>query len=317
MTTRPLVDPELLPMIDGPPLADLTTSPLSVFREGLARIYAALAPPPPDGVSQRMVTVAGPGGPLGLFVTTPTAKAAGLRPAILHVHGGGLVLGAADLGAAALGQRALDHDAVVVSVDYRLAPETPFPGPLEDCYAGLQWLFAEASALGVDPARVALLGESAGGGLAAALALLARDRGGRQPAGQVLVYPMLDHRTGTAAEPSPNPLVGEFGWTRAYNVFGWTAMRGAYAGDDGRIGHFSPSHAADLAGLPPAVIATGALDLFLEENIDYARRLMRAGVPAELHVYPGAIHAFDLMAHAAVARQFAADRRRALDRFLR
>jgi triacylglycerol lipase len=225
-------------------------------------------------------------------------------------------MGTAEMMSSFVAAQARAADAVFVSVEYRLAPETPFPGPLEDCYAGLQWLFANADDLGVDPARVVLSGESAGGGLAAALAIMTRDRGGRQPAGQLLIYPMLDHRTGAEGDTDPHPFVGEYGWTPAANRVGWAAMRGSYAMDDARLGWFSPACAADLAGLPPTFIGTGALDLFLEENLEYARRLTRAGVPTELHVYPGAVHSFDVLPTAAVARQFAGDRARALARFL-
>ena len=135
---------------------------------------------------------------------------------------------------------------------------------------------------------------------------MARDLGGPALAGQLLTYPMLDHRTGGDACPYRNPVTGEFIWTRASNRFGWSALRGAYAADDQRRGWFSPSLADDLSGLPPAYIATGSLDLFFDENLDYARRLAAAGVPVDLHSYAGAIHAFNAIPTAAISQRFTA-----------
>ena len=224
------------------------------------------------------------------------------RPAILHIHGGGMVIGSAHgfrRGAAAI---AMAADAVVVSVDYRLAPETPFPGPQEDCYAALLWLFANADVLGVDPARIAIAGESAGAGLAAAVALMARDCGAPTPSAQILTYPMLDHRTGGPDCLWNNPMTGEFVWTRAHNRFGWDALQGDYALDDERIGWFSPARATDLSGLPPTWIGVGSLDLFLDENFDYARRLIASGVPTEFHCYAGAPHGFNILAATQVSQ---------------
>lgn len=200
----------------------------------------------------------------------------------------------------------------VASVEYRLAPETPFPGPQEDCFAGLQWLTHNAAALGVDPARIGVIGESAGGGLAAAVAQMARDRanesgGGPKLAAQILIYPMLDHRTGSEACLHNNRTTGEFVWTRASNRFGWGALQGDYQPSDPRKGWFSPALADDLAGLPPTWIGTGALDLFFDEDLDYAKRLVDAGVALELHVYPGAPHAFNIAAEAKVAQAFNRD----------
>ena len=173
------------------------------------------------------------------------------------------------------------------------------------------------TALGVDPARIVVMGESAGGGLAAALALMARDRGGPSLAGQVLIYPMLDWRTGGPDDLYRNRHTGEFVWTRAKNRYGWEALRGDYRAEDERKAWFSPALAEDLSGLPPAYISTGALDLFLDEDLDYARRLIDCGVQTELHVYPGAIHAFEMVPGTGLAEQAAMDLRRGLDRLLR
>jgi acetyl esterase/lipase len=204
----------------------------------------------------------------------------------------------------------------VASVEYRLAPEHPFPAPQDDCFAALEWLAANAADLGVDPQRIGIIGESAGGGLAAAVALMARDRGGPALAAQFLTYPMLDHRTGSDGCPYGNPTTGEFVWTRTRNVFGWEALRGDYQPNDARKGWFSPTLADDLAGLPATWIGTGSLDLFLDEDLDYARRMIAAKVPVELHSYPGAIHAFNAVAEAGIAKAFNRDLLGAIARLL-
>jgi triacylglycerol lipase len=177
-------------------------------------------------------------------------------------------------------------------------------------------MFANAAALGIDPARVAVMGESAGGGLAAALALMARDRGTYPLCGQILTYPMIDHRTGGPDDPYGNPVTGEFVWTREKNQFGWSCLRGGYAADDGRAGWFSPSLATDLAGLAPAWIGTGSLDLFFDENLDYARRLCAAGVPVELKSHAGAFHGFNMFTGTTVAKAFARDLNAGIARLL-
>jgi triacylglycerol lipase len=204
---------------------------------------------------------------------------------------------------------------VAVSVDYRLAPETPFRGGIEDCYAALGWVCKNSAELGVDPRRVGVMGESAGGGLAAALALLARDRGEFPVAFQHLIYPMLDDRT--CVRPDPNPYTGEFLWTAVNNRFGWSSLLGAVVpGSDNVSAYAAAARAKDLTRLPPAFISTGALDLFLEEDLDYAQRLIRSGVPVELHVYPGAFHAFDLDPTAEIAVAARRDRINSLKRAL-
>jgi len=183
---------------------------------------------------------------------------------------------------------------------------------VEDAYAALKWVHGQAQSLGIDPARIAIGGESAGGGLAAALGLLARDRGEIPVCFQLLIYPMLDDRTGTA--PPLNAHTGEFIWTRSDNQFGWSSLLGHPAGQADASCYAVPARAQSVVGLPPTFIAVGALDLFLEEDIAYAQRLLQAGIATELHVYPGAFHAFDLMAPAQVAQQFERDFRTALRR---
>ncbi len=310
--TRHLVDPEIALMLEMPD-RQLTPETLEAIRNDPLFSGADL-PPPPFPVTEAFAP-SEHGPDVRLVVMNPPSTATG-RAAILHIHGGGMVVGVADTATVTKCPLALEHDAVVVSVDYRLAPETPFPGPQEDGYAALQWLAGHAAELGVDPQRIVVMGESAGGGLAASLVQMARDRGGPSLAGQVLVYPMLDWRTGGPDCPYKNAHTGEWLWTREKNSFGWEALRGDYQPTNDRKGWFSPALADDLSSLPPAYIVTGALDLFLDEDVEYARRLIDAGVPCELHVYPGAIHAFEMVPETVLAEQAATDLRRGLERLL-
>jgi len=302
MDTRHLVDREIAPIINLFPRVDLDAAPIAQIRAKAAETYAIL--PPPVIVSEEIFIPSIHGGPdIAVYLFRPEAIRADAG-AILHIHGGGMVLGSVKLMQAGPAALAASAGVPVASVEYRLAPEHPFPAPQEDCHSALSWLAGQADALGFDAGRIIVAGESAGGGLAAALAIMARDLGGPAIAGQLLTYPMLDHRTGGDACPYANPMTGEFIWTRASNRFGWRALQGDYRADDERSGWFSPSLADDLAGLPPAYIATGSLDLFFDENLDYARRLVAAGVPVDLHSYAGAIHAFNAIPDAALSQRF-------------
>jgi acetyl esterase/lipase len=224
-----------------------------------------------------------------------TATDAGARrPGILYLHGGGLIIGSAVQGDPLCRRLADELGAVAASVGYRLPPEHPYPAPLDDCYAALQWLAAQPD---VDPARIAVIGLSAGGGLAASLALLARDRGEFTLAGQVMAYPMLDDRTDESAAAHPRMLRL---WNGPSNRLGWgmylgagTAGPGATTLDAATLEHAVPARRADLSRLAPAWIGVGTLDLFHNEDVEYARRLTEAGVPTELHVIEGAYHGFD------------------------
>lgn len=247
-----------------------------------------------------------------IFIINAGEKGKPGRPAILHMHGGGYVLGSAKIGLRSLQALAEDLDCVIITVDYRLAPETPFPGSLEDNYAGLKWLYDNAADLGVDRERIAVMGESAGGGHAAMLAIAARDRGEVPLVLQALIYPMLDDRTGSTRQVAPH--VGTIGWTRAHNVFGWSSLLGVPAGSAQVPYGAVPSRVEKLAGLAPAFIAVGDLDLFVDEDVEYARRLKAAGVPTELHVTPGVPHGFDLLAWTRQAKQHKADLHAALNR---
>ena len=231
-------------------------------------------------------------------------------PALYWIHGGGMVMGDIEGSDHACRQVVKAIGGVVVSVDYRLAPETPFPGPIEDCYAGLVWLMSQAPELGVDPGRVAIGGGSAGGGLAASLAHLIRDRGEHQVAYQWLIYPMLDDRNDT---PSSHRITDPRVWCRASNEAGWRALLGERAGTDDVSPHAAAARGTELAGLPPAFVSVGEFDLFLDEDISYAQRLLAAGVATELHVYPGAFPGSDRMGpDAPISRRQVSDRMAAL-----
>jgi acetyl esterase/lipase len=295
--TTHLVDPELLDTLQQLPPLQLTPEALPVVREQLA---AAPPPPLPDGVTEEEVFVPREGkDPVRVLVHRPAGTAHD-APGLLWIHGGGYLIGSPDADRAQTGTYAQLLGAVVVSVDYGLSPENVAPGPVEDCYAALRWLHDHADDLGVDRSRLAVGGASAGGGLAACLALLARDRGEVPLVLQFLVYPMLDDRTVTA--PDPNPTVGQFIWTPEFNAFGWRSLLGGEPGADGVSPYAAAARAEDLAGLPPTFLEVGSLDLFLEEDVEYARRLTRAGVPTELHVYPGAFHGYQMVVDAEVTR---------------
>ena len=207
------------------------------------------------------------------------------RPGVLDIHGGGFALGMVSLDDGSNAALARDIGAVVVSVDYRLAPEHPFPAPAEDCYAALVWFAGQAAELGVDPARIAVLGDSAGGGLAATTALLARDRGGPPLAMQVLIEPELDDRLDTHSMRTGAETVG---WTNEQAWHSWRYYVGAGPADP----YAAPARMADLSGLPPTYLTVNELDCLRDEGLEYGRRLLVAGVSTELHCWPGAFHGF-------------------------
>jgi acetyl esterase/lipase len=315
MTTKHLVDPELVAMLDQFPALELTAETLGQTR-AMMQAMRSQTPPnlpafPDIAVSERFVP--GPEGApdVRVLVYLPTSVQ-GPLPALLWIHGGGYVIGSAD--GEDLGVKSIVSAVrcAAVSVDYRLAPETPHPGPVEDCYAALLWLSTHAGELGVDPTRIAIGGGSAGGGLAAALGLLTRNRGEVPLAFQLLIYPMLDDRTVTMTDP--HPYTGEFIWTAQVNRFGWRALLGQEPGGPDISPYAAAARAESLVGLPATFISVGALDLFLEEDLEYARRLIRAGVPTELHVYPGAYHGFNMVADAQVSQVAARDQLAALKR---
>ncbi|WP_296675635.1 alpha/beta hydrolase [Novosphingobium sp.] len=312
MSTKHLIDPDLLPGLEMFPGFEFTQATLEPIRAAMA---AARIAQPAQPLEAQVRIIAGPAGPLEVYWFDPHPGHSG-RAALLHIHGGGMVIGSVRNMQAGPSTLAANLGIPVASVEYRLAPETPFPGPQEDCLAALSWLAENAADLGIDPDRIAICGESAGGGLAAAVALMARDKGGPKLAAQILTYPMLDHRTGSADCHYSNRTTGEFIWTRASNQFGWEALRGTYEPTDYRKAWFSPSLADDLDGLPPTWIGIGALDLFLDEDIEYARRLASAGVEIEFHCYPGAYHGFNMFPQASPTRAYHRDLSNAITRVL-
>jgi acetyl esterase/lipase len=251
-----------------------------------SKAMSELRPPlPEDGITIEQTHVPGlDGAPKVRVLIYRPPGASGPLPVYLDIHGGAFVSNTADIDEPFCRAIVNAVGCAVVSVDYRVAPETHWPGAVEDCLAALRWVAAEGEALGLDASRIAIGGESAGGGLTAQLALMARDRGGPKIALQMLGQPMLDDRT------APHPYAGEFTFTAEANHAGWTAYLGVEAGSDQVPAEAVPARIADLSGLPPAFITVGALDLLAEECVDYAKRLMRAGVPTELHVFPGTFH---------------------------
>jgi acetyl esterase/lipase len=232
-------------------------------------------------------------------------------PAALYVHGGGMIAGSVDLYDRTIAAYVADSGVPLLAVDYRLAPEYPHPCPIEDAYAGLAWLHANAAALGVEPNRIALMGDSAGGGLAACATLLARDRG-LSVAKQILIYPMLNDRN-TVTDPV---LVQYAGWTYDNNYTGWYALLGDALGMPGVPASASAVRAEDLSALPPTYVEVGDLDIFRDESIDYARRVAAAGNSVELHVHPGCPHGWErVIPNADVSERSRADRIRALCSF--
>lgn len=286
-----LVDPEFLPaLVKIQPDIDkevYTARTLPAMR----RLSDGYAQPPGSTPPFTRRLIPGPRGAPDVAVYVIGQRGGPARPAILHIHGGGYILGRAVDALPNLQKLALKHDCLVVTVDYRLAPETRFPGSLDDNYAALRWLHDHADELGVDRGRIAVMGESAGGGHAAALAIAARDRGGPAIRMQVLIYPMLDDRTGSSRQPAP--WIGTFIWNRAANRFGWSSLLGVPAGSAKVPEGAVPARVRDLSGLPPAFIGTGSIDLFVDEDVDYARRLLDAGVSTELLVVAGGYHGFD------------------------
>ncbi|MGD8323210.1 MAG: alpha/beta hydrolase, partial [Gammaproteobacteria bacterium] len=233
-------------------------------------------------------------------------------PALLWMHPGGYVIGSIGLDDLLCRQMAKDVGCRIVSVEYRLAPENPYPAALDDCFAALQWTHNESGTLGIDPTRIAVGGSSAGGGLAAALALRARDSGDVKPCFQLLVYPSINDRN--IEQVSANVPENLF-WSRESTLIGWQSYLGNKQGSDDVPAFAAPIRAEDLSGLPPAHIAVGALDMFVPDCLEYAGRLNEAGVEVGLVVYPGAFHAFDAFApEAQVSQKMVADRNAALKR---
>lgn len=312
-----LVDPELRSFIDQVPEVPLNKDSLAEAREGLNQMLAQMfnQDTGDTDVTQTEVFIDGPDDnqKLRLLVFQPKS-APKAHPIYLDIHGGGRILGIADMDNQANQQLASEFGVTVVSVDYRLAPETKHPGPLEDCYTALKWVKDHASDYDASPDKIAIGGASAGGGLAASLAILARDRKEVDVKFQDLQVPMLNDQT--SADPNLSPYLGEFVWNAQQDYFGWESyLNGKQPGSKEVTPYESASRLTDFKGLPPAFINIGAIELFADDCIDYAKNLLDAGVPTELHVYPGVYHGGYLLApDTAISQQMIQDRHDALKR---
>ena len=290
-----------VPMLPSVDVSDLTKA-----RESVVAMLAAGAPATLPDAEVTDVMVAGPEGApdVLLKVYRPAGHSADPQaplPAIYDIHGGGFIVGSASMDDVLNRKLAGEIGAVVVSVEYRLAPEDPFPAGLEDCYAGLVWLASHADELGVDPNRIALHGGSAGGGLAAGLALLARDRGGPAIAFQYLGVPEIDDRLETQSMRTftDTPL-----WNRPSAIVSWDAYLGAGVPGSADVSPYAaPARATDLTGLPPAYVSVMEFDPLRDEGIAYALALVAAGVSVELHLFPGTFHGSGLVAFAAISQR--------------
>ena len=308
------VDPELRSAALQTARMEASTPPLSDEALASARKGMAYPPAPLADVPHRQLAIAGPKGAPPVRIHVINERAGEAQPAILHTHGGGFVLGTAAQSVRGLQQIAKTLDCIIVTVDYRLAPETGYAGSIEDNYSGLRWLHDNAEQVGADPKRIAVMGESAGGGHAALLAITARDRGEVPLVYQCLTYPMLDDRTGSS-RPVP-PMIGRVGWSAANNRYGWHSFLGETPGTARVPARAVPARVSSVAGLPPTFIGVGALDLFVGEDMDYASRLIAAGVATELVVVPGAYHGFDGYTSKSIAQRFNSAKMNALRRAL-
>ncbi len=293
--TRAAIDPELLPVLASlpPQLSLITRESLPATRALVSKMLKA---PSTEGVSVTRKTIAGVDGEIAVYIYQPL-DASDRRPGILWIHGGGFIMGNADSNAFA-GEFARAVGATVVSVDYRLAPEHPFPAGLNDTHAALHWLVNNANALGVDIDRIAVGGDSAGAGMAAGLMLRNRDEKGPKIALQFLLYPMLDNLHATQSGSIEDHPV----WNRQTSLNAWAMYLNGTPGVKASP-YAAAARAQDVTGLPPTFIATGSVDLFRDEIVDYAQRLMVAGVPTELAVFPGVYHSGQMFVPAAAVSQ--------------
>jgi acetyl esterase len=308
-------DPELAPVVAVIPHLDI--SDLAAARASMLAMreqMPAFEPPATLDITKRLIP--GPEGDPDVEVCVIRPRGAGTgtgtdRPGLLWIHGGGFVLGDVEGDMPLATGLAADAGAVVVSVEYRLAPEHPFPAPLEDCYAALRWTADHADELGIDASKLAVGGLSAGGGLAAAVALLARDRGGPALCFQLLDIPEVDDRLST---PSMKQFTDTPLWHHPNAILSWEAYLGP--DHDGDVSPYAaPARATDLSGLPPAYVVTCEFDPLRDEGIEYAQRLMQAGVATELHHFPGTFHGSSgAGAGTAISQRMVSERTEALKR---
>jgi acetyl esterase/lipase len=295
LKTADWIDPEIGESLRGFPDFDFTAENLPDMRAG-----AVFEPQSASDIERIEMTTERGGVALSLLrpVDTPAES-----PVLYWMHGGGMVIGNRYMDDARLIEWCRWLGCVCVSVEYRLAPEAPYPGPLDDCEEGLRFIVEHAHELQIDTRRIGIGGRSAGGALAAGLALRLRAGADVRLAFQYLEYPMLDDRGLTVS----SQLEGLPLWSRESNAFGWRSYLGDRHGTDDVPVDAVPARTTELCGLPPTFIGIGTVDCLRDESIDFAARLCLAAVPTELHVYAGAVHGFDMFADTAVARTAARD----------
>lgn len=301
---RPPFDAELAPIFKALPLPPVFTLDLvPVMRPALDPPVSDILAKASAPLQHRDVRI-NEHVTLAIFQTSAPSKTP--KPCFYWIHGGGMMLGTNVQDVSEALEWTIAHNAVCVSVSYRLAPEHPHPAPITDCYSGLVWTAANAAKLGIDANRIIVAGYSAGGGLAAGINLMARDKQGPKILAQCLVYPMLDDRNNSVSSQQYD--IGT--WSSGSNAVGWKALLGEKAGGkDGEVSIYAaPARAKDLSGLPEAWVDVGSAEVFRDENVEYASKLWAAGVQCELHVWPGGWHGFDQLAPQAVLskRAFAA-----------
>jgi acetyl esterase/lipase len=314
MSIRDRIDPEsrvplegLLQVIPG---GFNAITEITQRREVLNQMLGATPIPKNPNIIIENHVFDGPGGELSLRTYSPK-NAGGLLPGILYIHGGGMIMGGLDGEDGTCQMMAERLRTVIASVDYRKAPEHPYPAAPEDCYAGANWVFENANALGIDASNIGIYGQSAGGGLTIAVAMMARDRKGPVFSFMVPIYPMIDDRN----ESQSSKEITEVGiWDRDGSIEAWEWYLGGSPAD----AYSAPARAKDLSGLPDAYIDVGELDLFRDEDIDFAKRLAEAGVQVEFHLWPGAYHASEVFApEAALSKRIWDTRLSAIERLLR
>ncbi|MGI2329237.1 alpha/beta hydrolase [Planococcus sp. YIM B11945] len=296
------VHPDLKDMFSVLPASPITPESLAIIRSTMNEVLLS-NPQHHEAVSTHDKLIPGPPGDpeVRIKIYEPVDKHQQL-PGLLWIHGGGYLIGIPEMDDGLCQRFVTEANCVVVSVDYRLAPETTFPGPVEDCYAALKWFAEHADSLGVDASRIAVAGASAGGGLTASVSLLARDRNGPAISFQMPLYPMIDDRIMTK---SSQEISDERVWNKEKNIHGWSAYLGDSYG--GEVSPFAaPARAETFEGLPPTYTCVGDLDPFRDETLEYVTKLSQAGVPTEFHLYPGCFHGFDMLAPNAAISQTAA-----------
>lgn len=308
-------DPDIAPVLDAmaaDPQPALSRETIPLTRDGAATAFPSAEEVIGDlPIDAHDRVIPGPAGAPDLEITVLTPRGHDATkpalPVLYNIHGGGMIVGHRSWETGRLVQLVDELGVIAVNVEYRLAPEDPYPAGVEDCYAGLAWLAANARELGADPDRIVVMGGSAGGGFAAAISLLARDRGGPALAGQLLLCPMIDNTNTTV---SSRQYAGIGTWTREANLLAWECVLGeqlAFSAD--APAYAAPTRADDLSGLPHAYIEVGAAEPFRDEDVEYASRIWAVGGAAELHVWSGGFHGFDMYAPASELTRAALDAR--------